>query len=213
MKKIDWNDKKIQYICLGISGSIFVAVLAYTITTFLLPSSAPVGNQPQVATKQAAAEKPKGKTGAAQNKEPATAGGTGNYGDLFQTSPFVDMHGMIAAQKGQGVQPVAGSANNVHPVYGGGGGSIPLPAIPNMSGSIPMPSFQAPSMAQAGPAAVSQGAGDRVSGIITGNDGSNVAIMGNGQVVSQGDNYGDGRIAYIGGDGIKLDNGRSITYK
>ena len=40
-----------------------------------------------------------------------------------------------------------------------------------------------------------------------------MAIMSDGKVVSAGDNYNGNRIAYIGGDGIKFDNGHSIGYK
>jgi len=53
-----------------------------------------------------------------------------------------------------------------------------------------------------------------VKGVITSSNGSDsIAIMGDGKVVSEGDTYRDGRVAYIGGDGIKLDDGRTIAYK
>ena len=53
-----------------------------------------------------------------------------------------------------------------------------------------------------------------VQGVITGNnEKENVAIMGDGKVVSVGETYNDGRIAYIGGDGITFEDGRQIKIK
>ena len=49
-----------------------------------------------------------------------------------------------------------------------------------------------------------------VQGVITTDNGKNIAIMSNGEVLSEGERYLDGRIAYIGGDGIEMDNGRKI---
>ena len=51
-----------------------------------------------------------------------------------------------------------------------------------------------------------------VQGVITGEDGENMAIMSDGSVVSEGETYQDGRIAYIGGDGITFDDGSSLKY-
>lgn len=79
--------------------------------------------------------------------------------------------------------------------------SVPLPAIParnsNVSANAPQ---QTPSVAT-------------VQGVLTGEDGHNMAIMSDGKVVSEGDIYGDGRIAFIGGDGIQFDNGQTMKYK
>ena len=52
-----------------------------------------------------------------------------------------------------------------------------------------------------------------VQGVITTNNGKNIAIMSNGEVLSEGERYLDGRIAYIGGDVIEMDNGRKIKLK
>ena len=52
-----------------------------------------------------------------------------------------------------------------------------------------------------------------VQGVITTDNGKNIAIMSNGEVLSEGERYLDGRIAYIGGDGIEMDNGRKIKLK
>ena len=82
-----------------------------------------------------------------------------------------------------------------------------LPAIPSL-GSLPsVPNV--PSSAPQGPAARP----NEVQGVITGSDGQNMAIMGDGTIVSEGETDNDGRIAYIGGDGIKFDDGSSLDYK
>ena len=39
-----------------------------------------------------------------------------------------------------------------------------------------------------------------------------MAIMSDGSVVYEGETYQDGRIAYIGGDGITFDDGSSLKY-
>lgn len=83
--------------------------------------------------------------------------------------------------------------------------SAALPAIPHAN--PPTPSVPRPASSQ------SQGTQPTVSGVLTGEDGNNMAIMSDGKVVSAGDNYNGNRIAYIGGDGIKFDNGHSIGYK
>ena len=52
-----------------------------------------------------------------------------------------------------------------------------------------------------------------VKGIITTDDGKSIAIMSDGKVLSEGESYMDGRIAYIGGDGVEMDNGKKIKFK
>ena len=52
-----------------------------------------------------------------------------------------------------------------------------------------------------------------VQGIITTDGGKNIAIMSNGEVLTEGERYLDGRIAYIGGDGVEMDNGKKIKLK
>ena len=98
-----------------------------------------------------------------------------------------------------------------------------IPSIPSSPSYVPRPSFSAslPAIPQAStprpsvpaPTAPSQSQQPTVSGVLTGEDGNNMAIMSDGKVVSAGDNYNGDRIAYIGGDGIKFDNGHSIGYK
>lgn len=90
--------------------------------------------------------------------------------------------------------------------------NIPLPAIPNYNGRSyqerqqSAPAAAAPQQRQAGQPVTVQGVG-------TGSNGSNIAILSDGRVVSEGDSYNDGRIAYIGGDGITFDNGEKLQYK
>lgn len=107
--------------------------------------------------------------------------------------------------------------------------SVPLPAIPRSSGSasppsrnvnVPLPaipghssvSIPAPGKAMPAPAAVPK-ASATVQGVLTGENGENMAIMSDGCVVQEGDTYQDGRIAYIGGDGITFEDGHRINYK
>lgn len=87
-------------------------------------------------------------------------------------------------------QPV-NAANKVRKI-----GEIPAPL-----GSRPSEAAQVPS----GPV--------EVQGVLMGNDGSSMAILSDGSVVETGDTYKDGRIAYIGGDGIKFDDGSSMQFK
>ena len=70
-----------------------------------------------------------------------------------------------------------------------------------------------PSPAPSSSAPASQGGSASVQGVLTGDDGENMAIMSDGRVVQEGDTYQDGRIAYIGGDGITFEDGHSISYK
>lgn len=90
--------------------------------------------------------------------------------------------------------------------------NIPLPAIPNYNGRS---SYQ--ERPQSAPAAAMPqrqvGQPVTVQGVGTGGDGNNIAILSDGRVVSEGDSYNDGRIAYIGGDGITFDNGEKLQYK
>lgn len=52
-----------------------------------------------------------------------------------------------------------------------------------------------------------------MGGIINKADGSAIAIMNDGTVLSEGDTYkGDRRVTFIGGDGIKFDNGESVPF-
>lgn len=87
-----------------------------------------------------------------------------------------------------------------------------LPAIPAYQprpnvGSIPIPG--APPSTPPIPQAPNEG---KIQGVFVGESGKSMAII-DGKIVSEGDLYSDSRIAYIGGDGIKFDNGKTIQYK
>ena len=92
--------------------------------------------------------------------------------------------------------------------------NIPLPVIPNynpgnyQTSSQPYMPVDKPNVSPQPPAS-----SVTIQGIGTGNNGSNIAILSDGRVVSEGDTYNDGRISYIGGDGITFDNGNKLKYK
>lgn len=86
-------------------------------------------------------------------------------------------------------------SSNIPPV-----GSVPVPEIPEFNGGNP----NSPSNARSAQIAV--------KGVFIGSDGKNTAVMSDGSIVSEGDNYQDGRIAYIGGDGIHFDDGKHLKY-
>lgn len=93
-------------------------------------------------------------------------------------------------------------------------GTSGLPAIPQGAtpppsvGSIPKPSIPDKPIA----AAKEPSAKVTVTGIVIGKDGGNIAILSDGTVVTEGETYKDGRIAYIGGDGIHFDDGETMEY-
>lgn len=94
--------------------------------------------------------------------------------------------------------------------------NIPLPVIPNYNaGNYQSRPQQAESVAKANAVPMPLPASPvTIQGIGTGgNNGSNIAILSDGRVVSEGDTYNDGRIAYIGDDGITFDNGKKLQYK
>ena len=126
-------------------------------------------------------------------------------------NPFVEASSMMSA--------TPGSPNGMTPPLPGEMRSIPvsakaMPVIP----SVPRPEISAspPSSIPLPNNMNAQGGGSpaSVQGVITGsNPEDNVAIMGDGTVVSVGETYHDGRIAYIGGDGITFDNGKQLKLK
>lgn len=145
--------------------------------------------------------------------------------DILAVNPFVQI-GALPAMAGN-----QQTTNNVMPSPLMGARA--LPAIPNTSAPVqasvppvyrdatvttlpPIPS-NAPSPAIPNMPAGSNNFGSSsatvtVQGVFTGNDGNNMAILSDGSVVSEGESYQDGRIAYIGGDGIKFDDGKTMNY-
>lgn len=143
------------------------------------------------------------------------------FPDSFNVNPFVEASAApVVGADGQMTLPTVGGTGTVRATLGGGGGyhyAGGLPAIPYSMPRPNLPTFQMPAHAPASggsaPAASAPAsAGPSVSGVMTGGNG-NIAIMGDGSVVSEGETYNNKRIAFIGGDGIQFDDGSSIQYK
>lgn len=143
--------------------------------------------------------------------------------DILAVNPFVQieklapLNGSRVVSNG-GMSPVVGARalpaipNSSSPVQA----SVPsmyrsstpaLPPIPSIAPSsvTPLPSSDSKPSQNSSPAVT-------VQGVFTGSDGNNMAILSDGSVVSEGESYQDGRIAYIGGDGIKFDDGKTMNY-
>lgn len=127
---------------------------------------------------------------------------------VFKQNPFVDMANQKNNQlPGTPSAAAAGNANMSLPAIPGG---MPRPSVPSM----PLPAIPGNSVSPNLPVAPSTPMREStVQGILTGNDGNNMAIMGDGKVVTEGDTYNDNRITYIGGDGITFEDGHQIGYK
>lgn len=140
-------------------------------------------------------------------------------------NPFVDVQ---AVKKDGGNIPASGALPQIPAMQQAQhitSSSSSLPAIPK---STPLPNLpaipqaQAPAAMQSSPMPLPSGAPSAqtpkssqqasVQGVVTGEDGENMAIMSDGSIVSEGETYQDGRIAYIGGDGITFDDGSSLKY-
>lgn len=130
--------------------------------------------------------------------------------DIPTTNPFVEISNLVKAKKDADKGITAGatvalqnvpaiSTRRSNPVPA----NVPLPVIPQNR----TPQNQSSLSPKEAPKPLT------VQGILTSEDGHNMAIMSDGKVVSEGDVYGDGRIAFIGGDGIKFDNGKTMQYK
>ncbi|MGM9539876.1 hypothetical protein [Anaerovibrio sp.] len=201
--EIDFQVKNKKRI--AVLGSLAIILLLYSVysafsSSETAPYSAPDNSiehnsihAEQVAPGQQAAEQGRG---GSSSKLAA--------GDIFAVNPFIELKefdvskdniaDMAAAHNSGTVPAIPRSAN------------IPLPVIPNH----PMQPVQA------GMQPVNnQMTADRIAvqGIATSDNGNNIAIMGDGRVVSEGDVYRDNRIAYIGGDGITFDNGTKVKYE
>ncbi len=89
-----------------------------------------------------------------------------------------------------------------------------MPALPAIPGNFPRPNIPAasPMQAPSNTPQASSGSPATVQGVFTSEDGSNMAIMSDGTVVGEGESYRDGRIAFIGGDGVHFENGTVLKY-
>lgn len=114
---------------------------------------------------------------------------------ILQVNPFVKIKDFNDASLGaKGLPAIPHSAAGLPPTVG----SIPVPEIPDR----PTPPKEIPSARS----------NVTVTGIVTGSGGNNIAILSDGTVVAEGETYNDGRIAYIGGDGIQFEDGRIMDY-
>lgn len=133
--------------------------------------------------------------------------------NIPETNPFVEISNLVKAKKeadkeGMAEKPIA-LANipaitlkRTNPAPA----NIPVPIIPPRK-TVQSAQNRKSTTQNNEPKTVA------VQGVLTGEDGKNMAIMSDGRVVSEGDVYGDGRIAFIGGDGIQFDNGKTMQYK
>ena len=142
-------------------------------------------------------------------------------------NPFVEVASGNVVPTGEtnAVKPVTG--NLTLPAIAAPRPSVPsysapasssLPAIPAINprpSSLPVPGELNVKVPPAPDSSSSTSSGNSVSvqGVMTGEDGTNIAILSDGTVVGEGETYHDGRIAYIGGDGIRFDNGDKLEYK
>ena len=193
-----------------ILGSLAIVLLFFSVYNVIsssekVPYSAPGNgvehNNNSVHAEQTASGEPVAVKGSESNSSLSVAG------DIFTVNPFIEMKEFdvskdniadMAAAHNPGTVPAMPRSTN-----------IPLPAIPNHPMQAGIPQVSNPSSNQ--PPASS----DRIAvqGIAMGENGSNIAIMSDGKVVSEGDVYRDNRIAYIGGDGITFDNGTKVRYE
>lgn len=148
-----------------------------------------------------------------------------SYPDSMNANPFIEATGaQMASADGKIVPPITGSTTvRATPSTGGGArySYRDLPAIPYATPRPDLPSFSVPSRPAVLPAGNSVPASApahtpamaSVSGVMTGSNGDNIAVMSDGSVVTEGETYQDKRIAFIGGDGIQFDDGSSIQYQ
>ena len=129
---------------------------------------------------------------------------------LLKTNPFLNSNG-IEYKDDKGYTSNSSTAGNV-----------PVPAIPTNTtprpslGTAPLPISSGGANSVSGAAnknTTAQQGNNKIQGVTTSKNGESMVIMGDGRVLAEGDTFNDGRIAYIGGDGIKLEDGRSIEYK
>lgn len=181
--------------------SVYNAISSSEKVLYSAPGNGVEHNNNSVHAEQTASGEPVAVKGSESNSSLSVAG------DIFTVNPFIEIKEFdvskdniadMAAAHNPGTVPAMPRSTN-----------IPLPAIPNHPMQAGIPQVSNPSSNQ--PPASS----DRIAvqGIAMGENGSNIAIMSDGKVVSEGDVYRDNRIAYIGGDGITFDNGTKVRYE
>ena len=135
-------------------------------------------------------------------------------------NPFVEVNAEIISIPASAKQMDVPSSTTTIPLIGMGSTpssmpaipSTPRPSVPTKTMKIPLTPTPSTSSAEEEPAAPVDK--NSIQGVITSsNPSENVAIMGDGRVVSVGETFNDGRIAYIGGDGITFDNGTRLDFR
>ncbi len=193
----------------AIMGTIAFGLLAYTIVDAILSPTPPVPkNDGHVVLDSQKSSKENGTAANGSEETGVQVSAMQNTND-FTVNPFLEIKEFDISKGNIADMSAAGKGNFVPPAIPRGGYNIPLPTIPNhQAGSIDIGTNM--------PANISdfRRQQDKISvqGVATGDNG-NIAIMGDGRVVSEGDIYKDDRIAYIGGDGIVFDNGKKISYE
>ena len=205
------ENKKRAAICCG----VILLCLGYTVVNLFSekPKPRPVTQPNQ--TQQTAGKG--ADTSSSESESESVSISAPTLDALLKVNPFVGVQEMNGGEAGEGgrtmvagsiplpaIPRMAGSSSPGNPSYSAPR-SIPLPAIPGR-GTVPIPSSSTS-------APQPQANSASVQGVLTGDDGENMAIMSDGRVVQEGDTYQDGRIAYIGGDGITFEDGHSISYK
>lgn len=126
--------------------------------------------------------------------------------DIAQSNPFIADKNTVAqnTMNAGTVNALPMNANGSLPAIPGyqprpNVGTVPIPSMP------PIPGSPSGYQSQAAPTS-------GIQGVFTGNDGKNIAIMSDGKIVQEGDEYGGNRIAAITGNGIHFDDGNNISY-
>ena len=203
------NNKKNKYLLYAVCIPITIWLLSSSLGDLLgtdVPAAQPVGNNSAVNTasvqSQNKAAPVQHNQGGGVNILTADASASIILGE-DSSNPFVEISELVV-DNANPQQPVMTAKSQVS------AGSLPAIPRPNLPG-IPTPNpggFSIPNNVPVTPAAP-----PAVQGILTSDDGSSMAIMSDGTLLSEGDVYNDGRIAWIGGEGIHFDNGSSILYR
>lgn len=118
-------------------------------------------------------------------------------------NPFIEMKNLNTKEN----KNQAPADNRMPVIPSGFQGNISIPGKPI---NIP-PMQQIPPNTPQLPKAQSNNS--KIQGITEGANGTNMAIMSDGSIVSEGDSFQDGRIAYIGGNGITFEDGHTLKYE
>jgi len=186
----------ILLIVLGVSGKFFTGGNQSS------NKAKAVASKEKVATQEQKQNKP------VQTESAVKSGVTGHV-DIAQIYPFIDSSKNIVATNSTNLPTVSNNS-----------GAMGLPAIPTSQpvpnlGNIslpPIPGTVSNTVLPSGNNISVKNKQNSVQGVLTSENGKNMAIMSDGKIVQEGDSYGGQQIAYITGDGIHFDNGNSISY-